>query len=452
MITASGSLHPDWAGGQTIFCRELFVHNEGYIFPTGEGLSKRTFSGQTWSVVHGDNWGDYYKFEPWGIGNNPYNVRWTWDVFILEDQSVLIGGAIATDTLQLGLFRHLMRLLPDGSHDADFPIIEAMPQGLNTHISKIERASDGSWYVSGRFQGINGHVSPHIAHLTADFEVDTEFVSPFYYESIAGGLHTEMKLLDDQDRLWFSGLRVRLAEDPSDYLHLVRLLPDGTVDPEFQTGRIESDYPFGWVVFPSMIEGVLAPDDEEVYFLHGVFSHYNDTAQASITAINDAGYIQANYFQNLGPTMNAYDPDDEDDIDAPAVYAGEILEDGSILFGGSFSDFMGEERYSMVKLNQGILSTSDQERAEERIRVYPNPAKESFQVVMSAPPRLRSVTAVYDRPNYVQILDLSGRVLKSYPWRGNNGAYDISALAQGVYLVQLLGEDGVVGVEKIVVQ
>ncbi len=98
------------------------------------------------------------------------------------------------------LFRHLMRLLPDGSHDDTFPIVEAMPQGLNTHISKIERAGDGSWYVSGRFEGVNGRIDPHIAKLNPDFSVDADFVSPLVYESICCGLHTEMKLLDSKGR------------------------------------------------------------------------------------------------------------------------------------------------------------------------------------------------------------------------------------------------------------
>ncbi len=180
----------------SVFAREIFDHQGGYIHPTGETLTKTLYDGSGWYQEFGDTWGDFYKVQPWGIGNNPYNVRWTWDIFILEDQSVLIGGAIATDTLQPSLFRHLMRLLPDGSHDDTFPIVEAMPQGLNTHISKIERAGDGSWYVSGRFEGVNGHISPHIAKLNPDFSVDTDFVSPLVYRSICCGLHTEMKLLD----------------------------------------------------------------------------------------------------------------------------------------------------------------------------------------------------------------------------------------------------------------
>jgi hypothetical protein len=448
MITSSGSTHPEWQDGQTIFCRELFVHNGGYIFPTGEGLSKRTFSGQTWSFVFADNWGDYYKVEPWGIGNNPYEVRWTQDIFILEDQSVLIGGAIATDTLQPSLFRHLMRLLPDGSHDDTFPIVEAMPQGLNTHISKIERASDGSWYVSGRFQGINGHISPHIAHLTADFEVDTDFVSPFYYESVSSGLHTEMKLLDSQDRMWFSGVRVRLADNPDDFLHLVRLLPDGSLDPSFATGRVEAVYPFGWYVPPVLVSVIIEPDlDDDVFFIGGVFSHYNDTAQPSISALSDDGYILNNFFGNQGCTVNSYDPDDPNDLDAPAVRALEHLVDGSLMVGGSFSDFMGVERYSMVKLNQGTVSIRDQDRLEGKVKVYPNPADQfvqlEFELFFS---KVNTVMNVYDQ---------LGRKVSTYTIGTNTQGVEVldtRKLVSGLYIVEIVQEGQHVSSEKFIVQ
>ncbi len=253
---------------------------------------------------------------------------------------------------------------------------------------------------------------------------------------------------------------MRLDENPSDFLHLVRLLPDGTVEPDFQIGRLDSQYPFGWYVPPAIVEGILVPDSEdEVFFLHGVFSHYNDTAQAAITAINDQGYIQNNYFQNQGATMNAFHPDDPLEIDGPAVYAGKILEDGSILFGGSFSDFMGVERYSMVKLNQGTVGTSDRERLEGKVKVYPNPARDRVTVQLVTE-RSRS-----NRIESLRIVDLSGRSVASYPWNGadsrtlsggvaersRSAEVDISDLASCLYLLQVIGPEVILGMERLVI-
>ncbi|MFT6996425.1 MAG: hypothetical protein ACJAQ4_000166 [Cryomorphaceae bacterium] len=446
MITQNGSTHPDWGGGQSIFCRELHVHNGGFISATGEFLSKELFNGDSWFFTFGDIWGDYFKTQPWGIGNNPYEVRWTQDIFILEDQSVLIGGAIATDTMQPSLFRHLMRLLPDGSHDDTFPIVEAMPQGLNTHISKIERASDGSWYVSGRFEGINGHISPHIAHVTANFEVDTDFVSPFYYESICCGLHTELKLLDSQDRLWFGGGRVRLESNLADTLQLVRLLPDGLIDSSFEVGKADSRiWNFG-TEQPPWINGVFERENGD-FFIYGTFSHYNDTPQHCISSLDDEGIIQQNYFNGEGATINYYDPDDETDVARPSIHALELLEDGSLLVGGAFSDFMGVERYSMVKLNQGTVGTSDRDRLEGKVKVYPNPADQfvqlEFELFFS---KVNTVMNVYDQ---------LGRKVSTYTIGTNTQGVEIldtRKLVAGLYIVEIVQEGKQVFSDKFIVQ
>ncbi|MFT6996604.1 MAG: hypothetical protein ACJAQ4_000345 [Cryomorphaceae bacterium] len=453
MINDAGGVHPDWEDGIVSFAREIMLHEGSYLFATGETLLKLTQNGISWYFFDGDNWGDYYLFGEWGSGFvNPYNVRWTWDIFILEDQSVLIGGAIATDTIQPSLFRHLMRLLPDGSHDTDFPIVEAMPQGLFTHISKIERAADGSWYVSGRFEGINGHISPHIAKLNADFSVDTDFVSPFVYESWCCGLHTELKLLDSQDRLWFGGEQIRLESNPNDTLHLVRLLSDGTVDPTFASGKIDSrNWGFSFEK-PPFINGVVERDHGD-FFIHGSFSHYNDSEQLCISVLDDEGIIQENYFNGLGATINYFDPDDPTNVSRPNAHALEILDDGSLMIGGAFSDFMGVERYSMVKLNQGTVSTRDQNRLEGKIKVYPNPARDrvTVQLVTSAHFESAQWPGGSGRIESLRITDLSGRTVASFPWNGDNASYDVSHLAKGVYVVQIMDSDTVIGLEKLVI-
>ena len=123
----------------------IYDHQGGYLIPTGGVLSKHEYTGETWYLTQGETWGDYYLLGEFGSGwDNPYEVNWTWDIHIEEDQSVIIAGAIATDTLQPEIFRHLMRLNADGSHDDTFPIIEADPYAYFTYISRIDKASDGS--------------------------------------------------------------------------------------------------------------------------------------------------------------------------------------------------------------------------------------------------------------------------------------------------------------------
>jgi len=445
MVTANGSLHPDWDGVGVSWAIKLHEHQGGYIFPTGGTLPKIEYNGESWYQTQGDFWGDYFLFGEWGSGwDNPYNVAWTWDVFIQEDESVLIGGAIATDTLQPSLFRHLMRLLPDGSHDDTFPIIEAMPQDFNSYISKIEKASDGSWYVSGWFEGINGHYSPHIAHLTEDFEVDTDFVSPLLYAPNFNTTHAQMRYLDSQDRIWVSGVRVFLEENPTDTLSLLRLLPNGELDPSLEPRRVKLDHPVSWDNNPrpwiiNIEENQSHPGH---YFLVGGFNYYDDTLSNCIVVVDDQGHIQENYFQGDGATVNQYHLENPDQFNIPAIIAIEQLPDGSLMLGGGFSEFMGVERYHLVKLNQGTVGTRDQSRLKERIKVYPNPARDRITVHLTKP--------LGGNIEALQILDLSGRTVESYAW--SNGVFDVTDLVSGMYLLTVVGRDGApIGLERLVI-
>jgi hypothetical protein len=117
------------------------------------------------------------------------------------------------------------------------------------------------------------------------------------------------------------------------------------------------------------------------------------------------------------------------------------------MVGGAFSDFMGQEKYSIVRLIQGTVSSEGQDRFDRVLRVFPNPASGSIRVTVQPSPE-----ASADRhfgKSVVNIIDLSGRVVANYPWT-NKGQYDISGLAKGVYLVELRGDEGVLGVEKVV--
>jgi hypothetical protein len=120
----------------------------------------------------------------------------------------------------------------------------------------------------------------------------------------------------------------------------------------------------------------------------------------------------------------------------------EILDDGSILFGGSFSDFMGVERYSMVKLNQGTVSTQERDGLEGKMKIYPNPARDRITVHLTKP--------LGGNIEALQILDLSGRTVASYAW--GNAIFDVSQIAMGMYLLTAIGSDGAAfAVERLVI-
>lgn len=93
---------------------------------------------------------------------------------------------------------------------------------------------------------------------------------------------------------------------------------------------------------------------------------------------------------------------------------------------------------------EAILAARTADQPVVKLTVYPNPSQGVIQLRMSSDKLVR--------PSTVQIFDMSGRRVASYPWKGENAAYDVSELASGLYLLQVIGAEGVIGLERLVVQ
>jgi hypothetical protein len=115
----------------------------------------------------------------------------------------------------------------------------------------------------------------------------------------------------------------------------------------------------------------------------------------------------------------------------------EILEDGSLMLGGAFSDFMGVERYSMVKLNQGTVGTSDQNRLVEKLKVYPNPA---------------STILRWNKPaEQVELYDMLGKRVLHKELVDSRNELLLDGISPGLYSIVFHTTDGI-AIQKLVVQ
>jgi len=341
--------------------------------------------------------------------------------------------------LQPGILRGLARIHADGTHDPTFPEIDITPNNPGGAIRKIYKAPDGSWYVSGSFTALNGHETNHVAKLTSDFQVDTEFVSPFMYDGPADYVE-DIILVDSESRVWVSGYQMRLQETPNDSIQIIRLMPNGAVDESFLPRRMRNSYPDFWVPAPS-----LAYEAQEIeshpgnYFIYGSFSHFEDTAQPAITVVNDAGIIQEHFFQGMGATINEFVQGDIPRM--PRIDVVEELDNGDLLIGGGFTEFMGQEIYSLVKLNPGFLSTQ-QETADQSFNLYPNPGKDQITIKPKENWVVSNTT--------VQIRDASGRLVLSQTLSAQK--VDVSTLQSGFYLVQAIDAGTILGTSKLIVE
>lgn len=114
MVNGNGSWDNSWGSGFEYYdVLEIIAQEDGYIYPSIGGMEKILLEGIPWPVANQGYWSDYFM----GGTNNPYNVERMWDIYQLDNGDLLIGGAIATDTLQPGLLRGITRMHANGSHD-----------------------------------------------------------------------------------------------------------------------------------------------------------------------------------------------------------------------------------------------------------------------------------------------------------------------------------------------
>lgn len=422
MVWGDGSLYSQWfqlwQGPTSV--SDVLVQDDGIVLSTIVSMGKLTPNGEPWLYAYGYDWIDDDLF---GGLLGPYYVENTWTLYGHSDGSVLIGGAFAVDTLQPDVLRNLVRFLPNGTLDASFPPIITQPNDWTSRIAEIFQTVDGKWIISGRFHTVNDHETAFIARLNSDFSVDTTFVSPLEY--VFTFSEPNVVFMDSQERMWVSGRYIVTLDQPYDTLNMVRLLPSGIVDTTFNVKRVEVNYPPGSLDIGSTVArlyGGIELEDTDRYLLYGRFNFWNDTVQSNITVVNDAGYIQDNYFLGDGATEHEVNPDM---FQVPMIGAVAALPDGSLIVGGEFSTFMGATRQNLIKLNPGTIGV-DERSFDPSISIHPNPSNGWVKVHRDN----------MDEAN-LAVYDLSGRIIFRTAWWSHSIQIDTQDFVPGMYLLQI---------------
>lgn len=434
MIYSDGQLDNSWGGYDYYGVPEIIALEDGYVFPTIYSYGRMFLDGIGWGMVHNNAWSEYQ----YGGTSSPYNVERVWDIYQLENGDLLLGGAIANDTLSPNQLRGISRIHADGSHDPTFPVLNITPITHHGSVHRIFRAPNGAWYISGGFTAINGHETNRLAKLTSNFEVDTTFVSPFIYDGFLN-VDANIVLVDNQSRVWVSGYRMRLQANPTDTIQMIRLLANGVVDETFSPAKLNFTNPVWLNITPNIAFGaqeiVNHPGN---YFIYGQFDYFQDTLQPSITVVNDAGIIQSNFFEGQGAEEQHFYINNDIHYQMPRVSVVKQLMEGGLLIGGSFTQFMDQERYSVVKLKPGFVGL-DERKPELDLDLYPNPAFQTLNISLQSPYVKSGV--VY---NALGIQVMAFRLLKE------NTQLNIGKLEPGIYFVKVELENGQVGVKKFV--
>jgi uncharacterized delta-60 repeat protein len=242
-------------------------------------------------------------------------------ISVQSDGKIIVGGGFNSLTANASNF---LRLNPDGSFDNTFNI----GSGFSSYVNSTAIQPDGKILVTGGFSSYNGSPVPSIARLNPDGSLDSTF------NAGTGANNNIFKILLQPDgKIIVVGFFTTFDGAPRG--RIARLEADGSLDVNF--------IPTGTGFNNTVNHAALQSDGKIV--VGGVFTSFNGISRNRVAMINSDGTLDTSFNPGTGPDNN--------------VYTVSLQQDGKIIIGGFFSNFVGVSRKGIVRLNtNGSLDTS----------------------------------------------------------------------------------------------
>ncbi len=263
-------------------------------------------------------------------GANGFRV---YDLDVQPDNKIVFGGAGISAYNEIPV-SEVGRLLANGYLDTAF--VNNLGTGISLHgcnggcaseVYDVHVLDNGKILVAGKFDAIDGHPMSNIARLNADGTIDLTF-TPLNIDGTVFSIDVQ-----NDDKILIGG-GFDYSISGSTYYHIVRLHPNGTIDPTFSspiTPPTNSSFK-GWVFKVKLVSGNKI-----------LISRYDENYDYEVTKLNSSG--------TYDPTFN--------NIGSPIIY--DFIEDsqGNYILGGKWSNAAGGSSHYITKTNSnGVYISS----------------------------------------------------------------------------------------------
>ncbi len=390
--------------------------------------------------------GHYYllggRMTPWGdgfyVGRSGMRYHWdgtmdtTWQptgVILVQDGDYQLfpdGRVLVTG------YGHIYGVpsLPEGPYAGFWLRSDGHVDTTRTPISAegpiftIRQMPDGKFMCTGGGGFVQGHPSPTIFRLNSDGSLDTTFQAPY----LELGMGLDYLPVND-DKVLASGW-FKFIGSP-DTLSLIRLMPDGSLDPTFHAPYCEVTY--NTYTFP--IIGQTKPLGNDQLIVMGCFDRINGQAKGGIAMLDTAGNLLDGYFEGTG--CGGYE--------GPTSY-NRVIEgmmeaaDGSFYIYGAYHGYDdgtgtdGSNQRLISRLYGLNVGISEHGTHAEPLQIAPNPSAGQTVLSVGTPPQKGTLT----------IHDASGRVVLREEWPAGRYTHLLrtAALAPGTYVLRVAGPAG----------
>lgn len=237
---------------------------------------------------------------------------------VLPDGAILVGADIVG-----GVFR----LRADGALDADFSA-DLSSVGATARVGSIAVQPDGKLLVGGLFAYADGVPQENLARLHADGRLDPSFAVDF--GSLSGSVFA-IVLQEDGKAVVTGTFRTVNGEDRAG---VVRLNPDGSVDPDYASEPVLG---FSW---PRV--GVLALGSDGMAVI-GLQLDERDPEGQALLKLNDWG----GHCEEFSPRFDAVGGSNR----RVAINAVVRQPDGRVLAGGWFTAVNGQDHTNLARFH-----------------------------------------------------------------------------------------------------
>lgn len=226
---------------------------------------------------------------------------------------------------------HLVRLNSDGSLDTAFQ--SSLGSGVNGGVKSLVIQPDGAVVIGGTFTAVGSVPAPTLARLNADGSLDSGFQAHMgtgltSSQSLTLSLQSDGKILLGGNFTSFNGVATGT---------LVRFMPDGAVDTEFQAtlGAL------GGTVY-----SIAAQPDGKI-LVAGTPLRYQTVTQQTLLRLNQDGTLDTAFKAALGA------------LTGQVLYVVHVQSDEGILFGGSLTAVQGTPVRDLARITAtGTLDTT----------------------------------------------------------------------------------------------
>lgn len=238
-----------------------------------------------------------------------------------QEGKIVIGGDFTTydgDSIS-----RIARLNPSGTLDTTFRI----GSGADARVHIVEVDLDGNILVGGAFLSLNGISVKSLARLTPTGRIDSTFNLGLNLDNMVRWINVlpNSKLIISG---YFSQAGTQMANK------VIRLNPNGTIDPGFSVG-LGSSTP----VYTTLVQS------NGKIIISGNFQQFSNNNFKNLVRVNENGSIDTIFTISGGPNS--------------AVQALSILPGGKILIGGFFTSFNGVANGRIARLFGDKLISSN---------------------------------------------------------------------------------------------